>query len=89
MTSKLSLGTAVIFLIWACNQAPVPVRPRTSNAADPVTMAVTIAKAIDADPAKADSILASYNLTAEAYEWRLHEIATDSGAAERYSLAMQ
>ena len=89
MTSKLLLGTAAAFLVWACNQTPAPVRAPTANAPDPVTMAVTIAKAIDASPAKADSILASYNLTADAYEWRLHEIATDSGAAERYTLAMQ
>jgi hypothetical protein len=52
-------------------------------------MAVTIARAIDTNPTQADSILASYNLTAAAYEWRLHEIATDPGAAERYTLAMQ
>lgn len=89
MTSKLVLGTAAAFLVWSCNQPPAPVRSTTSNAPDPVTMAVTIARAIDANPARADSILASVNLTAAAYEWRLHEIATDPNAAERYTVAMQ
>lgn len=89
MTSKLLLGTAAAFLVWACNQTPPPARARGIPTADPVTIAVTVAKAIDARPAMADSILASYNLTAAAYEWRLHEIASDSSAAARYALAMQ
>lgn len=89
MIPRFTTGAAVVFLVWACQQGPVPVRAHPSTAADPVVMIVTIARAIDANPAKADSILASYNLTAAAYEWRLQEIATDSGAAERYALAMQ
>lgn len=89
MTSKLLLSASAAFLVWACNQTPAPVRATSSNAPDPMTMAVTIARAIDTNPTQADSILASYNLTAAAYEWRLHEIATDPGAAERYTLAMQ
>ena len=89
MTSKLLPGVAAAFLIWACNQPSAPARTMTSNAADPVTLAVTIAKAIEARPTRADSILASYNLTAPAYEWRLHEIASDPGAAARYTLAMR
>ena len=49
-----------------------------------VEIAAEVARAIDASPSKADSILSAHDLTIAALDSLMYEIAADSGKAARY-----
>lgn len=84
MTSRLLPLAAFAFVVTACTKPPAPVAT-----IDPVTAAATIAKAINASPSKADSILLANHYTAEAFEKVLWDIAADSTSAAAYAVAMR
>jgi len=52
-----------------------------------VTLAVAVARGIDANPAAADSILAAHNLTAAGLDSLMYTIAEDSALAAAYTRA--
>lgn len=66
-----------------------PATPATQPAALPadVQLAATVARAIDAAPAKADSILAAHGLTREGLDSLMYAIAADSAKTAAYSVA--
>lgn len=66
-----------------------PATPATQQVTLPpdVQLAVTVARAIDAAPAKADSILAAHNLTREGLDSLMYAIAADSAKTAAYSAA--
>jgi hypothetical protein len=72
----------------AANQQQ-PATPATQQVTLPpdVQLAVTVARAIDAAPAKADSILAAHNLTREGLDSLMYAIAADSAKTAAYSAA--
>lgn len=63
--------------------------PLTQQAAlDPdVQLAATVARAIDAAPARADSILSAYSLTREGLDSLMYRIAADSVKSAAYAAA--
>jgi len=66
-----------------------PATPATQQAAAPtdVELAATLARAIDAAPAKADSILAANGLTRDGLDSLMYAIAADSAKTVAYSAA--
>jgi hypothetical protein len=66
-----------------------PATPAVQQAALPadVQLAATVARAIDAAPAKADSILAAHGLTREGLDSLMYAIAADSAKSAAYSAA--
>lgn len=84
MTSKLLPIAAFVCALAACQPTPAQVASQ-----DPAIAAATIAKAIAANPAKSDSILAANHHTAASFTKVLFDIASDSASAEAYSVAMK
>lgn len=68
--------------------APAP-QAAPTPAADKVAVAVTIAKAIEADPDAADTILADHGMTQGQFEDLLFEIAADPELSRRYASEME
>ena len=58
-----------------------------STAADPVVKAATTAKAIEARPAAADSILTAAGYTRESFQKLMYEIAANSAKSAAYAAA--
>ena len=89
MTSRTLTLLALLALAAGCSEgaaAPIKAPPA---ATDPVVVAITIAKAIQAAPTKADSILNQWTYTAESFEKLLADIAKDSAQSARYSAGMR
>lgn len=59
----------------------------TTVAADPVVAAAATAKAIEANPAGADSILSAAGYTRESFQQFMYEVAADSTKAAAYAAA--
>lgn len=66
-----------------------PATPAAQQAAAPtdVELAAAVARAIDAAPAKVDSILAANGLTREGLDSLMYAIASDSAKTAAYSAA--
>ena len=76
----------------ACGGGSDPSRsvtPETSTEPGIVERAVTIAKAIEADPDGAEEILASHDLDVERFEAMLYEIGGDPELSKAYNAAME
>jgi hypothetical protein len=58
-----------------------------STTSDPVVKAATTAKAIEARPAAADSILTAAGYTRESFQKLMYEIAADSAKSAAYAAA--
>jgi hypothetical protein len=58
-----------------------------ATASDPVIKAATTAKAIDAQPAAADSILTAAGYTRDSFQKLMYEIAADSAKSVAYAAA--
>ena len=89
MTSRHFSTLALLALAAGCSEgaaAPIKAQPPVT---DPVVVAITIAKAIQAAPAKSDSILKEWTYTAESFEKLLADIAKDSAQSARYSVGMR
>jgi len=83
MNSKLLPLAAFVCALAACQPTP------QVASQDPAVAAATISKAIAANPAKSDSILAANHHTAASFTKVLFDIASDSASAEAYSVAMK
>lgn len=83
--SGLAFGS-VLILGAACGRAPDQAARRApvETAAD---RAVIVARAIRANPAAADSILAAHGLTRAGLDSLMYEIAADSALARAYTEA--
>lgn len=70
-------------------QPATPAAEQAAQQATPtdVQLAVTVARAIDAAPAKADSILAANGLTRDGLDSLMYAIASDSAKTAAYSAA--
>lgn len=82
---RLTIGTA-LFLAATCSR---PEERATGGASDmtPVDHAVAVARAIRAQPTAADSILAAHDLTRDAFDALMYDIAADSALARAYTEA--
>ena len=87
-TRHLSLLTLLALAAGCTAEAAQP--PKAPAApTDPVVIALTIAKAIQAAPARTDSILNAWSYTADSFEKLLADIAQDSAQSARYSAGMR
>lgn len=98
MTTKRISGAALLLLAAACSKPAAPAALMDSAAAAASAMAVNpttavaaaaVAKAVDAMPEKADSILTANHYTAATFERFLYDIAADSASAAAYAAAMK
>lgn len=88
MTTRHFPLLVLLFVAAGCSaEAATPSKTETV-ATDPVVIAVTIAKAIQVAPTKADSILTAWDQTADSFEKLLADISRDSTRSARYSAAM-
>jgi hypothetical protein len=90
----LVLGVAAVLVVACRGEGGDATRedtaaPITEQAAlDPdVQLAATVARAIDAAPASADSILSAHGLTRERLDSLMYAIAADSAKSAAYSAA--
>ena len=56
---------------------------------DPVSRAVEIAKAIEADPDSAEAVLERFGLTVEQYEELMYDISADPELTRAYQAALE
>lgn len=89
MTSRYLTLLALLAVTAGCTEGAATPAKTQPPVADPVIVAITIAKAIQAAPTKADSILNQWTYTAESFEKLLAEIAKDSAQSARYSAGMR
>lgn len=96
MTARIVVLALAASLMAACRgsggksaEQQQPATPAAQQAAQPtdVELAVAVARAIDAAPAKVDSILAAHGLTREGLDSLMYVIASDSAKAAAYSAA--
>lgn len=84
MNARLGLACGVaLMLATACG------RERDGSAMTPFDHAVAAAKAIRANPARADSILRTHGFTRAAFDTLMYEIAGDSVLAQAYTDAIR
>jgi len=88
MTSNHFTTLALLALVAGCSEGAATPAKTQPAVTDPVIVAITIAKAIQAAPTKADSILNQWTYTAESFEKLLADIAKDSAQSARYSAGM-
>jgi hypothetical protein len=84
----LSLLALLAITAGCTAEAAQPVKA-PAEPADPVVIALAIAKSIQAAPAKSDSILTAWSHTADSFEKLLADIAKDSGQSARYAAGMR
>lgn len=77
---------AALVLTVSCAKGDTAVDTATV-AGDPVVVAATTAKAIEANPAGADSILKAAGHTRESFQALMYEIAADSAKSATYAAA--
>jgi hypothetical protein len=96
MSARIGSLALAASLIAACGgggggksaEQQQPATPAAEQAAPTdVQLAVTVARAIDAAPAKADSILAANGLTRDGLDSLMYAIASDSAKTAAYSAA--
>ena len=81
----VALGS-ILILGASCSRTPESAAAGI-HATTPVDRAVAVARAIRADPAAADSILAAHGLTRSGLDSLMYDIAADSTLARVYSEA--
>lgn len=90
------LGAAALLLLAGCGgrdekasdtAAAASATTSASPADDRARTAATVAKAIEANPAGADSILEANGYTRESFEELMYEIAADSALSATYAAA--
>jgi hypothetical protein len=98
MTNRMPLLAYAALLIAACSRSgggsktaeqrtsATPAAEQTAPPAD-VQLAVAVAQAISAAPAKVDSILSAYSLTRAGLDSLMYTIAADSTKAAAYAAA--
>jgi hypothetical protein len=84
---RLALGTALT-LAAACSHSEGSAAGRGSDMTT-VDHAVALARAIRAHPTAADSILAAHDLTRDAFDTLMYDIAADSALARAYTEAIR
>ena len=84
---KLIAGFAIAVVISACSRGDSAADSANSTPADPVIAAATTAKAIEANPAAADSILTANGYTRESFQQLMYDIAADSTKAAAFAAA--
>ena len=84
---RLMRGVAIALAVAGCARADNAADSTTAAAADPVVAAAATAKAIEANPAAADSILTAAGYTRESFQQFMYEIAADSAKSAAYSAA--
>lgn len=85
----------LIALLAACGETPEPVAevetppeaPAEPAVPEQVQKAVTVAAAIDKEPARVDAILQENGMTRAEFEALLYDIAEDPALAEAYATA--
>jgi hypothetical protein len=98
MTNRMLILATAVSLVAACgpsggrSKAPdqqTSATPAAEPAAPPadVQLAVTVAEAISAAPAKVDSILSAHGLTRAGLDSLMYTIAADSTKAAAYAAA--
>ena len=96
MTARIAVLALAASFMAACGgsggksaEQQQPATPAVQQAAQPtdVELAVAVAGAIDAAPAKVDSILAAHGLTREGLDSLMYAIASDSAKTAAYSAA--
>lgn len=80
----LTLGAALVLAVSCGKGDPAG---DSATAVDPVVSAATTAKAIEANPAGADSILKAAGHTRESFQALMYEIAADSTKSATYAAA--
>ena len=86
---KSIFALAIAVAISACARAEnaADSTAATTTPADPVVAAAATAKAIEANPAAADSILTAAGYTRESFQQLMYDIAADSAKAAAYAAA--
>jgi hypothetical protein len=85
--------TFLLAFLVACGgneptEAPPPAAPpAAAPAADAASRAAEIARAIDADPSRADAILKEKGMTAADLDALMYEVAADPALTDRYVAA--
>jgi hypothetical protein len=89
-TRWLALGAALI-LAAACSrpEGNASGEPRGASTTTAVDRAVAVARAIQANPAAADSILAAHGLTRAGFDSLMYDVAADSALARAYTEAIR
>ncbi|MCG6954947.1 MAG: hypothetical protein LJF04_03070 [Gemmatimonadetes bacterium] len=87
---RVACGAALI-LVTACGHPGEEAAKATASpsAATGVDLAVATARAIQATPAAADSILRAHGLTPAGFDSLMYDIATDPALARTYAEAMR
>jgi hypothetical protein len=90
MKRILPVGILVVLLIALTAGCPAPESEESGSAPLPeqVQKAVDIAKALEADPDRIESILEEAVMTADEYESLLYDIAADPELSRLYNEAM-
>lgn len=84
---KLIAGFAIALAMSACSRGDGTADSTTATPADPVIAAATTAKAIEANPTAADSILTAAGYTRESFQQLMYDIAADSTKAAAFAAA--
>jgi hypothetical protein len=84
--------TALIVLATACAKTETPASDTTTPAATPATVdrvatAAAVSKALETNPAAADSILRANGMTADEFQRLMYDIARDSAQSAAYAAA--
>lgn len=89
MTNRMLMLGCAASLVAACSGGGGKGAEQQQSAALPadVELAVTVARAIDAAPAKVDSILSAHGLTRDGLDSLMYAIAGDSAKTAAYTAA--
>jgi hypothetical protein len=87
MMNKILSGLAIATLMTACVRAETAADSTATTTSDPVITAAATAKAIDANPARADSILNAAGHTPDSFQQLMYDIASDSTKAAAFAAA--
>lgn len=95
MSGRILVLSGTVWLVAGCRgtaeetkqqDTATPVTQQAVLAPD-VQLAATVARAIDAEPARADSILAAHGLTRAGLDSLMYAIAADSAKTAAYTAA--
>lgn len=81
-------GGAVLLLATACTRPAADIAERAPTMSS-ASRAVSVARAIRANPARADSILTAHELTRAGFDALMYQIAADSALARAYTEALR
>jgi len=98
MTRAPIATLAALMAAWACQPAKPPAETTRADSPAAITpaslpsdvaLAVTVARAVEANPAATDSILAAQGLTRAGLDSLMFAIAADSAKAAAYTAALR